>query len=92
MMNYYGGYGVNYAHSYGYGPMTGDFFWPFAVGAAIIAAILFLVWLVLVIWALFDLYKHKPHHMVAWAFVIVLGHVMGPVGYYFIVHKDRLKK
>lgn len=92
MMNYFYGYGPHYGYSYGYGPMTGQFFWPFIVGAAIVGAILFIVWLALVIWALLDLFKHKPPHMVAWAFVIILGKVMGPVGYYFIVAKDRVKK
>ena len=93
MMNYYNsGYGMQHAYTYGYGPMTGNFFWPFLFGIAFVAAVLFLVWLALVILALVDLFKHKPPHMVAWAFVIILGKVMGPIGYYFIVMKDRAKK
>lgn len=80
------------SHTYGYGPMTGAFFWPFVIGAAIVGAVLFLVWLALVIWALMDLFKSNTPHKVAWAFVIVLGKVIGPVGYYFIVAKDRQKK
>jgi hypothetical protein len=89
MMNNYGGY---HGYNYGYGPMTGSFYWPFVAGALIVGGILFLVWLVLVIWALVDLFKHNTPHKVAWAFVIILGKVMGPVGYYFIVAKDRNKK
>ena len=85
-MHYY-----NYGYNYGYGPMTGSFFWPFIFGAMVVGVILFLVWLALVIWALLDVMKHKPPHMVAWIFVILLGKVMGPVGYYFIVAKDRKK-
>ncbi len=92
-MNYYdNGYGMHHAYTYGYGPMTSSFFWPFAIGAAIVGAVLFLAWLVLLVWALIDLFKNKPAHMTAWAFVIILGHVMGPVGYYFIVMRDRIKK
>lgn len=91
MMNYYNN-PMRYGYTYGYGPMTGSFFWPFALGVAIVAAILFIVWLVLVIWALLDLFKHRPPHMVAWVFVIILGKVMGPIGYYFIVAKDRQRK
>ncbi len=87
MMNY--GY---HGYSYGYGPMTGSFYWPFVVGAAIVGAVLFLVWLALVIWALIDLFKSHNAHKVAWAFVIILGKVMGPIGYYFIVAKDRHHK
>jgi hypothetical protein len=89
MMNYYGGY---HGYNYGYGPMTGSFYWPFVMGAMVVGGILFLVWLALVIWALIDVLKHKPAHMTAWIFVILLGRVMGPVGYYFIVAKDRQKK
>lgn len=88
-MNGYGGY---YGHAYGYGPMTGEFFWPFMLGAAIVGIVLFLVWAALVIWALMDIFKHKPAHMTAWIFVVLLGKVIGPVGYYFIVAKDRQKK
>ena len=83
---------ANYGYNYGYGPMNASFFWPFVVGAAVIGIVLFLVWLALLIWALIDVFKNKPPHMVAWVFVIILGKLMGPVGYYFIVAKDRMKK
>jgi hypothetical protein len=65
---------------------------PFALGAMIVGGILGIIWLIVTIWALVDLFKNKPPHTTAWAFVILLGKIMGPIGYYFIVVKDRDSK
>ena len=87
-MNY--GY-HGYSYGYGYGPMTGS--WPVVGGGIVlIGALLFFVWIALIIWALIDLFKSNNQHKVAWAFVIILGKVIGPIGYYFIVAKDRHHK
>lgn len=87
MMNgYYG-----HMYQYGYGPITEPLFWPFFIIPMIFFAICFFVWIALVVWTLMDVLKHKPPHMLAWVFVILFGKVVGPIGYYFIVMKDRQK-
>ena len=84
-MHYYGAYGGNVG--YGMTPVL----WPFALAGVIVTTIAVIIWLILVIWALRDLFKYKPAHKTAWAFVIIFGKIMGPIGYYFIVMKDRQK-
>jgi hypothetical protein len=91
MMNYnyhYGSYGAGWDGMMNANP----FFLPFFFAGAVVVFILALIWIAVVIWALVDLFKHKPPHTVAWAFVIILGKIMGPVGYYFIVVRDRMMK
>ena len=79
---------------YSYGaPMGADWHWiawPFFVIGALIGLLLILIWIVLVIWALLDIAKYKPRHSLAWFFVVLFGHIMGPIGYYFIIARDRM--